>query len=208
MGFFLLRNQGGVIYKMSRKKFLRAGYWRYSKLGLRRKKKQVYRKAKGGDNKVRLNEKGRLKKVKIGYKKEKNKRGLVRGLKPVLVFNLNDLKKIKEGEIAVIAKIGNKKKLDVAKYSQENKIDILNLNAEKLIEKIEKIKERKKEKKKLKLEKEKDKKAREKEKEDKKKEEKKSKEEKKEKLEDKVGEKEQDKEEKKEVEKEKKNELK
>ena len=52
---------------MSQKKpkFLRTDVKKFSKLGIRRKNKQKYRKAKGRDNKIRLNMKGHLRNVKV-----------------------------------------------------------------------------------------------------------------------------------------------
>ena len=123
---------------MARKKFLRAGYWKYSKLGLRRKNKQVYRKAKGGDNKVRLNEKGRLKKVKVGYRHDKKARGLVNGLQPVMIYHTDDLKKIQTHQIGIIAKMGHKKRLVIATEAQKKNIRLTNLNAKKFITRIQK----------------------------------------------------------------------
>ena len=129
---------------MQRKIFLRQGYWRYSKLGLRRKKKLVYRKAKGRDNKVRLQEKGRLVKVKIGFKKSNKERGFVKGAKPVIVRSIEDLKKIKKNEIAIIGKLGMKKKLALVKYADENNLRLSNVNPKKFIKKVEeKLKMRK-----------------------------------------------------------------
>ena len=142
---------------MTRKKFIRSGYHRYSKLGLRRKKKQVYRKAKGGDNKVRLNRAGRIRKVKIGFRSRKTERGLIKGLKGILVHNIEDLKKIKHGEIGIIAKIGNKKRLEIAKYALEKNIPLKNLDSKEFIEKIEKKRLKIKEDKKKKLDKKKQK---------------------------------------------------
>lgn len=125
---------------MPRKIFLRQGYWRYSKLGLRRKKKLVYRKAKGRDNKVRLQEKGRLIKVKIGFKKSKKIQGLIKGLRPVYVRCIEDIKELKKDEIAVIGKIGNKKRLFIAKYISGKNIPVYNLNVKKFIDKMEELK--------------------------------------------------------------------
>jgi large subunit ribosomal protein L32e len=161
---------------MARRKFLRAGYWKYSKLGLRRKKKQVYRKAKGGDNKVRLSEKGRLKKVKIGYRNKKELRGMVKGLKPKMIRSVEELKTLGKHELPIVAHVGDKKRLAIARYALEKKIALGNVHAEKFIAKIEK-KLLKKNKKKLDLEKkkeEKEEKVKEKEREEKKETEKKA----------------------------------
>lgn len=151
-------------------KFRRSDGHKYSKLGVRRKKKQVYRKAKGRDNKIRLNRAGRLRKVKLGFRGEKKSRDLVKGMKLIRIFNLEDIKTIKEDEMGVIAKIGNRKKKQIAKYAQENKIRLLNLNPGKFLEKIESELKKKKESKSERTKKktERDKKAKEKEEKEKK----------------------------------------
>jgi large subunit ribosomal protein L32e len=123
--------------KHKKTKFLRLGYTQYSKLGLRRKKKQKYRRAKGGENKVRLKMKGHLRNVSIGFRNEKKTRGLIQGLKSVLIHGMEDLKKIGKDEIAIIAHIGNKSKKEIAEYALKNNIRLLNLNPKKFLEKIE-----------------------------------------------------------------------
>jgi len=126
-------------------KFLRIGYTQYSKLGLRRKNKQKYRKSKGIDNKIRLKMKGHLRNINIGYRGERKLRNLVKGLKPILVHNIEEIKSIKKNEICVLGKIGMKKKIDVANYILKNNIKIHNLNAKKFLEKTEEKLKRKEE---------------------------------------------------------------
>jgi len=125
--------------KMAKKKprFLRIGYTQYSKLGLRRKNKQKYRKAKGGENKMRLKMKGHLRNVSIGFRSEKKTRGLVRGLKTVLINSIEDLKKLKKDEIGIVAKVGNKRKIEIAEHAIKDNIRLANLNSKKFIEKVE-----------------------------------------------------------------------
>ena len=122
--------------KRRKQKFLRLGYTQYSKLGLRRKKKQIYRRANGIDNKVRLKMKGHLRNVNIGFRTDKKERGQIKGLKGVIVRNLEELKKIKKNEIAVLGKFGDKKKMQIAEYALKNNIQIANLNPKTYIEKI------------------------------------------------------------------------
>ncbi len=117
---------------------------KYSKLGLRRKKKVVYRRPRGGENKIRLNMKGKLRKVKVGFKNNRKERGLIKknGFKkiPVLIYNVGDLKKIKENNIGIITNIGNKKKKEISEYvlkNKENKIYLLNLNPKKFLKNME-----------------------------------------------------------------------
>lgn len=136
---------------------------KYSKLGLRRKKKITYKKPRGRDNKIRLNMKGKLRKVKVGFKSSKEERGLIKknGQKkiPILIYNIQDLKKIKEKNIGIVANIGDKKKKEISEHAINNKIYLLNLNPKKFLEKIEKKLKKSKEEK---IEKEKEKKVKEK----------------------------------------------
>jgi large subunit ribosomal protein L32e len=149
-------------------KFLRTNVNQYSKLGVRRKKKQKYRKSKGRDNKIRLKMKGHLRNVAVGFRSARAKRGLITGLKPVLIHNVKELLKIKEGEIGIIARIGDKKRMEIAKIALEKNIKLENLNAKKFLKEIEfKLKKKKEEKdkkevKKVKSKKELEKKAKEK----------------------------------------------
>lgn len=149
MVVILLRNLGGFLVKMSKKqKFLRTDSHKYSKLGVRRKNKQKYRKAKGRDNKIRLKMKGHLRNVSIGFRSEKKNRDLIKGLKPIRVSNIEDLKNIKQGEIVIVSKVGDKKRKEILNYATEHNIK-LNLNIKKSLEKIEdELKKRKQEKKK------------------------------------------------------------
>lgn len=161
--------------KKKKKKFIRGNYRQYSKLGLRRKNKQKYRKGKGIDNKMRLKIKGHLRNIEIGYKSEKKDRFKVNGKVAVLVHNLDELKKVGKDEVVVIAKIGNKKRKEIADYAQKHKISLLNLNIEKFNKKLEEIKAKKKKIKSKKQKKLKDKEKKAKEKEEKSKEEEKEK---------------------------------
>lgn len=114
-----------------------------SKLGKRRKKKQVWRKPTGRDNKMREKRKGHRKVVSIGYKSEDRK-------KFVIVNNVKDLEKAKGKEI-VIGNVGKKKKLEIAKAAKEKKIKITNMNAEKYL-KVNTLKKKVEEKKEIKKE--------------------------------------------------------
>ena len=59
-------------------KFLRRISNRYSKLGKRRKKKQIWRRPTGRDNKMRERRKGYPARVSVGYKGENALRGLIK----------------------------------------------------------------------------------------------------------------------------------
>lgn len=141
-----------------KKKFQRTKFRAYSKLGKGRKKKQKYRKAKGRHSKIREKHKGRPRRVEIGYKKNDAERGLIESKKPVLVSNIKSLKEIKKGEIAVLTRVGKKRKMEIADYAQENNLIIKNFNVKKFLKKIER---KKKYEEKLKHEKTKEKKQKE-----------------------------------------------
>ena len=115
------------------KKFLRRTWSRYSKLGRKRKKIQKWRKPTGRDNKMRERKKGHPKVVSIGYKKSKK----MDKKNQILVRNIEELKKVKENQIAIIGHIGKKKKIEIARKAKEMKIPLQNLNIEKFLKELE-----------------------------------------------------------------------
>jgi len=114
-------------------KFLRRTWSRYSKLGKRRKKKQVWRKPTGRDTKMREKRKGYPAVVSIGYRSNKKSRDKLMDKKPVKINNLRELEKIKENEIAIIGGVGKKKKIEIANKAKEMKIELYNMNPEKFL---------------------------------------------------------------------------
>ncbi len=131
---------------MPRKKFLRRIWWRHSRLGRKRKKKQKWRKPKGRDNKMREKKKGHSAVVEIGYKKSKNQQGKINGKERIIIKNIKDLEKIKGYKSIILGKIGKKKKIEIAKKAKEKKINISNLNITKFLKKIQKQEKKKKQK--------------------------------------------------------------
>jgi large subunit ribosomal protein L32e len=117
-------------------KFLKRTWNRYSKLGKRKKKKQVWRRPKGRDNKMRKKRKGYPMVVSMGYKKKISEKKHIR-----VVRNVEDLEKIKKNEMIIIGDIGKKKKIEVAKKAIKMKIPIQNINIKKFLKKSEKKKE-------------------------------------------------------------------
>ncbi|MEK6840625.1 MAG: eL32 family ribosomal protein [Nanoarchaeota archaeon] len=111
-------------------KFLRRDIGSHIRLGSRRRKKQVWRKPKGRDNKMRESRKGRPPLVSIGYGRKKT------GRKTVVVHNLQDLENAGKNDLMLLGKIGRKKKTEVLKKAMEKKIDFQNINAEKYLKKI------------------------------------------------------------------------
>lgn len=112
---------------MPNKRFIRRSMKRFSKLGNNRRKIQKWRKPKGRDNKMRLKRKSYPATVSIGYSSPRKEHGRVEGKLPVLVYNTKDLAKITHDNIAVLAKVGAKKKLEIIKMAEEKKIRILNV---------------------------------------------------------------------------------
>ena len=119
-------------------KFLRRTSNRYSKLGKRRKKKQVWKRPTGRDNKMREKRRGYPAKVSIGYKKGKE-------MKKIIVLNPKELEKVDKSSIIVVGNVGKKKKIEITKKAKEMKIKLSNLNVNKFLEKNKEKKKVKKE---------------------------------------------------------------
>lgn len=117
------------------KKFLRRASDRYSKLGLRRKSKQKWRKPKGRDNKMREKQKGYPAVVSIGYRKEKTQRGIIDEKQPVQIFKQEQLDNLEKNQIAVIGKVGKKRRLEIAEKAKQKNIPIQNLNPKRFLNK-------------------------------------------------------------------------
>jgi len=111
---------------MPNKKFLRRNTDSLSKLGKLRKKLQKWRRPKGRDNKMRLKMKSRAPVVSVGYIGEKKKRGKIKGKTPIQVYNINDLENIKANNVAILGKIGNKKRIEVMKAAKEKNVKFTN----------------------------------------------------------------------------------
>ncbi len=116
-------------------KFLRRTSNRYSKLGKKRKKKQIWRKPTGRDNKMREKRRGYPVVVSIGYKTKNPKEK-----KLVVVRNLKDLEKIEKSKTILLGKIGIKKKIEILKKAKEMKILVYGTNIDKFLKKNEKKK--------------------------------------------------------------------
>jgi len=114
-------------------KFLRRISNRYSRLGRKRKKKQVWRNPTGRHNKMREKRKGYPIIVSIGYRTEKDSRGKINGKMPVKIMNVRGLEKIGKNNIIIIGNIGRKKKMEIIKIAKERNIEIANRNFEKML---------------------------------------------------------------------------
>lgn len=125
---------------MPRLKFLRRNWSKTSRLGRKRKNKQVWRSPKGRHSKTRGERKGYPAIVKIGYKQDTSTSGLIQNKVPILVNNIKELGRLGKNEVAILGNVGMKKKLEIAKVAKEKKIQISNLNVEKILKKAEKRK--------------------------------------------------------------------
>lgn len=119
-------------------KFLRHTSHKYSKLGLRRKKKQIWRRPTGRDNKMREQRRGHPALVAIGYSTDRKERGKVDKKTPVMVRNVQQMGKIQKNQIAILGNVGKKKKIEIVKKAKELKIEIHKLNIEKFLKLNEK----------------------------------------------------------------------
>ena len=113
-------------------KFIRRNWNRFSRLGMGRKKKQKWRNPTGRHNKIREKIRGHPAPVSIGYRKNKTARKRI-----TVVHNLKDLEKIGKNEIAMIGKVGKKKKMEIVKKAAERKIKIHGMNLKKFARKME-----------------------------------------------------------------------
>ncbi len=119
------------------KEFLKRGWKRYSRLGRKRKNIRVWRRAAGRQNKMRERKRGYANIVSIGYGREKSGRGKVQEKTPVMIHNVKELAKVKKDEIVIIANVGKKKKMEIAKKANEMKLQVQNLNVRKFLKKVE-----------------------------------------------------------------------
>src|SRR3989344_634347 len=132
------------------KKFLRRIWHKASKLGLGRRKKQVWRRPTGRDNKMREKRRGYPAVVSIGYRKDKNDRGKIKEKTPITIKNARDLDNIKKENIGIVGKIGMKKKIEIVKSAKEKGVKLHNINIEKFLKNLEKRKKGAEQKSKLK----------------------------------------------------------
>ena len=124
--------------------FLRRITHRYSRIGLRRKSRQKWRRPTGRDNKMREKRDGYPAVVSIGYGQSRKTVGKIEDKMPISVYNVEDLKKVGKNNIAIVGKVGKKNKIEIAKKAQELKIEVYNLNPKIFLKKINKTMDNKK----------------------------------------------------------------
>jgi len=114
------------VSRRSKPKFLRTDWHKKIRLGKGVKKNQKWHGAKGRQNKLRLNRKGRMQRPKVGWGSDNKIRGFIDGVKTVRVENLKELNMVKKGNAIIIGKIGNKKKLSILEKAKAMEIIVLN----------------------------------------------------------------------------------
>ncbi len=112
--------------KRKKPKFLRTDWHKKIRLGRGVKKNQKWHGAKGRQNKLRLNRKGRMQRPKIGWGADTKNKGFVDGVEVVRVENVSELSKVEKGCGIIIAKVGAKKRAEIIAKANEMKIKILN----------------------------------------------------------------------------------
>ena len=113
------------------KRFLRSDTRRHLRLGKKRRKNQTWRAPRGRHSKIRRKRRNYPVVPQVGYKSPRSEVGLVKGLKPVLVYNAKDLQNVSKDSIVIIARVGAKNKMEIIKKANEMKLTIANLGGKK-----------------------------------------------------------------------------
>jgi len=120
------------------------------------KKKRLsesWRRPKGHHSKMREMRGGHPPLVKPGYRTPKELRNKIDGFDIVIVHNVDELKNVDpKKQFVVVSKVGLKKKAEILKECNKKKIKVLNLNADKVLKKVEEKLKSKEEKEKKKSE--------------------------------------------------------
>lgn len=121
------------VQKRKKPQFLRTEW--NKKPRLRTSKNTKWRRARGRHSKIRQKMKGNTKAPNIGYGMPNEIKGLVKGMKPVLVHNLNDLDKVSKGEIVVVSgSMGGRKKVALAEKALKMNLTFENFNPQKILD--------------------------------------------------------------------------
>jgi large subunit ribosomal protein L32e len=106
---------------------------KFERYGWRTKKKlsKSWRRPRGSDNKMREHIAAKGARVKVGYRRKKEERGLhPSGVREVLVFNTNDLAKVEvateEMAVRIASGVGRRKRGDIVEEAAKLGIRVLN----------------------------------------------------------------------------------
>jgi large subunit ribosomal protein L32e len=111
--------------------FVKKEIYSFSRLGRTRKKLRKWRRPRGKSNKIRLGRSGNPVGVAVGFKTPRKELGRVMGLIPKLVHNIRELESLTKDNVAILARVGARKKLEIIKKADELKIKISNLGSKK-----------------------------------------------------------------------------
>ena len=132
--------------KMERRKkprFLRKDWHKCIRLG-RKRSNLVWRASKGRHGKVRQKWKNRQKQPSIGYGMPKEIRGMIMGMKPVMINNMNDLMNVGKDEIGIVSrKMGMRKKVEIAKKALTMSVKFSNFKPQKILDMAKKYENKK-----------------------------------------------------------------
>ena len=115
-----------TVTKRNKPKFLRTDWHKKIRLGKGVKKNQKWHGAKGRQNKLRLNRKGRMQRPKVGWGANNAEKGFIAGLESVRVENIKDVEAVKAGQGILIANVGKKKRAEIIAKATEKKLTIVN----------------------------------------------------------------------------------
>ncbi len=115
-----------TVAKRKKPKFLRTDWHKKIRLGKGVRKNQKWHAAKGRQNKLRLNRKGRMQRPKVGWGAEGSTKGFIGGVAAVRVENMAELLKVGKGYGVIIARVGAKKRVEMIAKAKEMKIEVLN----------------------------------------------------------------------------------
>ncbi len=128
--------------KRKKPSFLRTEWNKKPRLGSSKNTK--WRRARGRHSKIRQKMKGNTKAPSIGYGMPREIRGLVNGMKPVVLQNVGDLDKVGKNEVAVVSStLGMKKKVMLAEKASKMKVNFLNFNPQKVLSAVKEAAEKK-----------------------------------------------------------------
>ncbi len=86
----------------------------------------AWRRPRGWQNKMRLSKKGHRPKVRVGYGTNAELRNTKNGLEIITVYNVNDVKAVDaKTQGVVVGAVGMKKKIEILKAIQEQKVTLL-----------------------------------------------------------------------------------
>ncbi len=115
-----------MVVKRKKPIFLRPGWYRLGRVGKKIKRKQVWRRPKGGGSKIKKRERGYPARPTIGWGSDKRVRDQIGGFDFVRIETLSQLDKVNKGQAILIASIGKRKILEIKNKAQEKGIKILN----------------------------------------------------------------------------------